>query len=69
MEGKNEAEDNYHAKGNQSRATRDKQGTKPGEEKSGDINLTDRNVVLNFAEEGAEESSTQHEEGPSKAPQ
>ena len=31
--------------------------------------MTDRNVVLNFAEEGAEESSTQHEEGPSKAPQ
>ena len=31
--------------------------------------MTDRNVVLNFAEEGAEESNTQHEEGPSKAPQ
>ena len=31
--------------------------------------MTDRNEVLNFAEEGAEESNAQQEEGPSKAPQ
>jgi serine/threonine protein kinase len=69
MEGKSEADDNYHTKDNQAKQGRDKQGAKTGEEKSGDINLTDRNVVLNFAEEGAEESSAQQEEGPSKAPQ
>ena len=63
MDGKGE-EENYHSKDAQAKGHnngKDKIGAnqnikeRAGEEKAGDINLTDRNVVLNFAEEGEED--------------
>ena len=68
MDGKGEGEENYHTKDAQSKSNtagngKEKVGGnnagngKQAEGKAGDVNLTDRNVVLNFAEEGEEDSN------------
>ena len=69
MDGKGEGEENYHTKEQQKNNAagngKDKLGGnntgngKQAEGKEGDINLTDRNVVLNFGEEGEEDSNAQ----------
>ena len=62
MDGKGEGDDNYHtaSKGpskDKMGGNTNNQGNNKGDSKAGDINLTDRNLVLNFAEEGEEEQN------------
>ena len=64
MGGQGESEDNYHTKNNQPQdrnGANQKKNANQVEENAGDINLKDRNVVINFAEEGEEDSKSEQQ--------